>query len=88
METLTLNDGTVLLNSNVYPDELRLYVYVRNNSNMQEVFNLLIDPEKTVSIIMNADNVEKAFNGFTKLVTITDEGNGTITAVLKKHLEG
>lgn len=88
METLTLNDGTVLLNSSVYQDELRLYVYVRNNSNMQEVFNLLIVPEKTVRIIMNADNVEKAFNGFTKLVTITDEGNGTITAVLKKHLEG
>ena len=88
METLTLNDGTVLLNSSVYQDELRLYVYVRNNSNMQEVFNLLIVPEKTVRIITNADNVEKAFNGFTKLVTITDEGNGTITAVLKKHLEG
>ncbi len=87
METLTLNDGTVLLNSSVYQDELRLYVYVRNNSNMQEVFNLLIVPEKTVRIIMNADSVEKAFNGFTKLVTITDEGNGTITAVLKKHLE-
>ena len=62
METLTLNDGTVLLNSSVYQDELRLYVYVRDNSNMQEVFNLLIVPEKTVRIIMNADNVEKDFN--------------------------
>ena len=47
METLTLNDGTVLLNSSVYQDELRLYIYVRDNSNMQEVFNLLIVPEKT-----------------------------------------
>ena len=87
METLTLSDGTVLQNSNAYQDELRLYVYIRNGNSIQEVFNMLIDPEKTAKIIMKANEIEKTFNGFTKLITVSDEGNGTITAVLKKQLE-
>ena len=87
METLTLSDGTVLQSSNAYQDELRLYVYIRNGNSLQEVFNMLIDPEKTAKIIMGANGIEKTFNGFTKLITVSDEGNGTITAVLKKQLQ-
>lgn len=84
METLTLNDGTLLSDSSAHQDDARLYVYIRSGAGLQEVFNLLIDPEKTERIVMNAPDFERIFEGFTKLTAVTDEGNGMITAVLKK----
>ena len=86
MVTLTLNDGTVLLDSNVYQDENRLYVYINNGDGMKEVFDLLIDPEKTQRIERKATGIDDIFEGFTKLINVTDEGNGMITAVLKKTI--
>ena len=85
METLTLNDGTILENSNAHRDGDRLYVYIQNGSTLAEVFGLLNDPEKTERIIRKAPETEdQQFNGYKKLITVTDQENGFITGVLKK----
>jgi hypothetical protein len=84
-ETLKLNDGTVLENASaILSGDLFLYV---NGQDMRTVFDLLIDPEKTdviIYIMNNGDN--KRYSGFTKLTAVTDEGNGMITAVLRKEV--
>ena len=84
-ETLKLNDGTVLENSSaILSSDLFLYI---NGSDMQTVFNLLIDPENTKKIIYTQVTGESVtFVGYKKLRAVTDEGNGLITAVLRKEV--
>lgn len=84
METLELNDGTVLENSNAHVDADRLYVYIRDGSTLEKVFNLLIDPEKTERIIRRAPELETVFDGYETLIAVKDEEIGMITAILKK----
>ena len=84
METLTFNDGTVREYSNAHLSDGRLYIYIQDGSTLQDVFSLLIDPEKTVKIISNGPGKEKTYEGYTKLMTVNDEGNDLITAVLKQ----
>lgn len=84
METLELYDGTVLENSNAHMDADRLYVYIRNGSSLQEVFNLLIDPKKTERIARRAPELETVFEGYKTLIAVKDEEIGMITAILKK----
>lgn len=80
---LKLNDGTVLEDSSaILSDDLFLYM---NGYGMQEIFELLIDPEKTKKIIFTQVNGEKVtITGYKRLTAVRDEGNGLITAVLKK----
>ena len=66
---LTLNDGTVLEDSSaLLSGDLFLYM---NGYGMQEIFDLLIDPEKAKKIVFTQANGE-------------NEDNGLITAVLRK----
>ena len=80
---LTLNDGTVLEDSSaILSGDLFLYM---NGYELQEIFDLLIDPENTKKIVYTQVNDEKVtFSGYTKLTAVRDEGNDLITAVLKK----
>lgn len=84
-ETLKLNDGTVLENSSaILSSDLFLYI---NGSDMRTIFDLLIDPENTKKIIYTQVNGEfVTFVGYKKLRAVTDEGNGLITAVLRKEV--
>lgn len=84
-ETLKLNDGTVLENSSaILVSDLFVYIH---DSDLQTVFDLLIDPENTQKIIYTQVNGESiAFVGYKKLRAVTDEGNGLITAVLRKEV--
>lgn len=84
-EKLTLNDGTVLENSSaILSSDLFLYIH---DSDLQTVFDLLIDPENTQKIVYTQVNGESvAFVGYKKLRAVTDEGNGLITAVLRKEV--
>ena len=84
-EKLTLNDGTVLENSSaILSSDLFLYIH---DSDLQTVFDLLIDPENTQKIIYTQVNGKSvAFVGYKKLRAVTDEGNGLITAVLRKEV--
>ena len=86
METLTLNDGTVLENSSaVVSRDLFLYIM---GMTMAEVFNLLIVPGKVEKIIFTQINGDKViYEEFTKLTAVRDEGDGLVTAVLQKAVE-
>lgn len=84
-EKLTLNDGTVLENSNALLSG-DLFLYVRW-LDMRTVFNLLINPDKTAVIIYTMNNGDEIrFSGFTKLIAVRDEGNGLVTAVMRKEV--
>ena len=80
---LKLNDGTVLEDSSaILSGDLFLYM---NGYGLQEIFELLIDPEKTKKIIFTQVNGDKVtFTGYKRLIAVRDEENGLITAVLKK----
>ena len=84
-EKLTLNDGTVLDNSSaILSGDLFLYIH---DSDLQTVFDLLIDPENTKQIIYTQANGESiTFVGYKKLISVRDEGNGLITAVLRREV--
>ena len=84
MGTLTLNDGTVLENSSaILSGDLFLYM---NGHGLQEVFNLLINPDNTTVIIFaQANGEEITFTDFSRLISVRDEDNGLITAVLRKN---
>ena len=80
---LKLNDGTVLEDSSaILSGDLFLYM---NGYGLQEIFELLIDPEKTKKIIFTQVNGDKVtITGYKRLIAVRDEDNGLITAVLKK----
>ena len=84
-ESLTLNDGTVLEQSSAV-ESTDLFVYV-NGHGMADVFGLLIDPEKTEKIIYTMVNgSEVTYSNYQHLIAVRDEGNGLITAVLRKGM--
>ena len=84
-EKLTLNNGTELEDSSaILSGNLFLYIH---NSDLQTVFNLLIDPENTEVIVYTRNNgTEVTYEGYTKLKAVTDEDNGLITAVLRREV--
>jgi hypothetical protein len=85
MGTIKLKDGTVLENSYVILSGNTLYVYIQDGKTLADVFALLIDPAKTARITTTGNGGNAKYNGYTKLISVRDEENGTITAVLKKE---
>ena len=83
--TLTLNDGTVMSGSTLLESNGHLFIYVMNGSGIRDVFNLMIEPTKTCRITAAQNGETLVKEGFTKLVAVRDEGNGLITAALKKE---
>ena len=82
-EKLTLSNGTELENSSAILSG-NLFLYIRGED-MKTVFDLLIDPENTEEIVYTMINGEdRTFSGFNKLIAVTDEENGLITAVLRR----
>ena len=85
MNTLTLNNDTVLENSYVIESDSNLFVYTQNEYTVKEVCDALYDPEVTKKIVATpiaGDPV--TYRGYKKLIAVRDEGHGMITAVLKK----
>lgn len=84
METLTLNDGTVL-NGHLIETETRLFLYIYGNT-MTEVFNLLIDPEKTKVIQAERYGAKTTVRGYKRLSSISDDNgaDGMVCAGLRK----
>jgi hypothetical protein len=86
METLTLNDGTVYQDSYASESCYGLYVRFGGGLSMIDVLLILADSGKTSRITYTCNKVEIVFEGYTKPVAINDEGNGVITALLKKEV--
>lgn len=83
METLTLNDGTVV-DGTIMEDGYgqQIYVYLTNMSMMQG-FMLLSDQEKTRKIVANSYEEEKEYEGYTELTAINNQF-GNCNATLRK----
>lgn len=87
-EKLILSDVTEFANSHALESGRNLFVYISDGeSGLREVFDALIDPEKTAHIEYHYSAAILNFDGFTKLVAVRDEGDGLITAVLYKPNE-
>ena len=85
-EKLTLNNGTELERASAIRSELTLFVYVPG-SDLRTVFGLLIEQQNVQRIVYTQNNGDEIiFSGFTKLVSVSDEGNGLITAALKREV--
>ena len=80
MDTLTLNDGTVLTGTILENGDGRtIFVYLEKMS-IQQGFLLFIEPEKTRKIIAVSSGNEKIYEGYTQLTAINNEfGNCNIT---------
>ena len=88
MNQLTLSDGTVLENSTAHEDNGigTLFIYVETGYTMKEIFDLLYDSEKSKKIVFDRiDGQSVTFRGYKHLIDVRDEGNGMITAALKKN---
>jgi hypothetical protein len=84
-EKLILADGTGFLNSHALQSHNNLFVYVNDGeSGIKEVFDALIDPDKTAHIVYKYYGSTLEFSGFTKVIAVRDEGGGLITTVLEK----
>ena len=86
-EKLTLNNGKELEDSSaILSGDLFVYIH---DSDLQTVFDLLIDPENTKQIIYTQVNGTLiTYVGYKKLRAVTDEDNGLITAVLRREVNG
>ena len=84
-ENLKLNDGTVLDNSSaILSSDLFLYM---NGYGMKEVFDLLIEPEKAKKIVYTRnDGSSVSYLKYKKLISVRDEGDDLITAVLRREV--
>ena len=82
---LTLNDGTVLEDSSaILSGDLFLYM---NGYGMKEVFDLLIEPEKAKKIVYTRnDGSIVSYLKYKKLISVRDEGDDLITAVLRREV--
>lgn len=86
MQTLTLNDGTVLENSHAIESGDMLFIYVENGSTISQVFEIFINPDKTKKITFtNIDSSQITWRGYKRLMDVRDEEHGLITAMLKKN---
>ena len=84
METLTLNDGTVLENSYAVETMNNLFLYIRNGMTMMQVFMLMFDQSKISMIKYTAGTVVTEFGGYTMVQGITQEHGGMISVVLRR----
>ena len=85
METLRLNDGTVLEDASAIETAPDLFLYI-GGTTLGAVFYQLSESRKTRRIAYLQNNGGTAeYTGYTKLVALRDEGNGLVTAVLRKE---
>ena len=85
MDRLALNDGTVLEDASaILSEDLFLYL---NGLSLIRVFQLMCDPARTRRIVYK-DNAgqETTFLSYTRLIAVRDEGDGLVTAVLRKDV--
>ena len=83
MNTIALNDGTVLENAGILDINGSLCFFVRNGMPMAEVFGLFNDPEKTGTITVTQFGQEKTYEGYTDL-TMIQKNSSEVSGILMK----
>ena len=83
METLTLNDGTVLAG---YCSEGtgKLFVYLYNQT-LASAYVYLSDSEKTKKIMEHNYDAQYTYTGYNHLYCISEERGGEVSAILTKQ---
>ncbi len=81
METLTLNDGTVV-NGHCFEDDRNLFVYLDKMTVVQGV-TLFGDPEKSSHIVAMNHGKEHVYDGYTEIYSASHEF-GNCNLVLRK----
>ena len=82
---LILNNGARLFPAHAIEAGGILWVYIDNpDATLADVFDLLVDPEKTSRIVANEYGVISEFTGYTDLFCIRKEDYGQVSAGLKK----
>ena len=81
-EKLILNDGTEL-DGHMLESGGRLFLYIYH-STLSEVFNLLIDPEKTKKITGMRLGTKTVIRGYKHLYAVTEENDEMVSAALRK----
>lgn len=89
METLTMNDGTVILNAETMTAVVGLWIHIFSGMNLPEAFSLFSDQSKTTRI--ESDKTEPhrpdertVYEGYTSLFMMKQEENGEIVIGLHK----
>ena len=81
METLTLNDGTVI-NGHGFESDGILWLYMYDIT-LTAAFDALNVPAKTQKIMENQGGQTTVFSGYNHLFCIREESGGMISAGLK-----
>ena len=89
METLTLNDGTVVENAITIKAYIGLWIHLMTGYSFSEAYSMFSDPEKTIKIV--SDKTEPhtptqptVYDGFTDLFSIRREDDGEIVIGLQE----
>jgi len=85
METITLNDGT-LLNGRGNLDYGQLFLYVKKLA-VREGIALFNDPEKTSRIVLNSYGAETVYEGYTEITAINKIGENFNVVLAKAEGE-
>lgn len=83
-QILIMNDGTRMYPAYAILASGVLYVYIENGMTLDDVYQLLTDPEKTAVITSNEFGIEKTYEGYTDLFCIRREDSGQVNAGLKR----
>ena len=83
METITLNNGTVIENAHCIEMDDRLFVYIEQDQTMTWAVTLFDHPENTREITENRYGAEKTYKGYTMLYSVSRE-YGNVNLVLRK----
>ena len=89
METITLNDGTVVNNAVTIGAIPGLWIHIQNGLTLAEAFSLFSDPEKTAVITSDKSEPNRpregtVYEGYTDLFMLKREDDGTIVIGLHK----
>ena len=90
METLTLNDGTIVRNALTFDAVVGLWIHVSSGMSLSEAFTVFSDPDKTKKIVTDITlphrpNEPITYTGYTNLVMVKkEEDSGEIIIQLQK----
>ena len=85
MENLKLNDGTVLNDSSALESGGELFLYMRGIS-FADGFHAISEKGRTKKIVYTDNGgTQTEYAGYIRPTALRDEGNGLITAALRKE---
>ena len=88
METITLNDGTVITNAVTILAYVGLWVHLLSGYTLEDAYRLFSDPENTARIVTDKFEPSKpdeqiTYEGYTGLFCIREEDDGQIVIGLR-----